>query len=146
MILQNTREKLEPLAITLVRITVGIIMVVHGWGKLQNIPQVITGFGNMNIPHPEINVYLAIAGELGGGLGLIFGLLTPLAAFGVFCVMTVAVFSVHLSSGLLAKNNGFEYPLTLWVISLYFMIRGGGPYSLDALLCGKCKSTSSCCQ
>lgn len=131
------REKFEPVFFTLLRFVVGLIMTVHGYGKLTNITQVTDSFRNMGIPYPEISTYLAIAGEFLGGLGLMVGFLTPIAAFGVACVMAVAIFHVHLANGLLTKNNGFEYPLTLLCAALYFLIRGGGKYSLDTLCCKK---------
>ena len=137
MVCGTIRNKLEPLVLTIMRVAVGVIMAGHGWDKLHNVDNIVQAFTKMGLPHPEIAVYLAIAGELGGGLGLIVGLLTPIAAFGVFCVMTVAITQVHWSNGLFAKNNGFEYPLTLFVVALYFIFRGGGPISLDALFCRK---------
>jgi Predicted membrane protein len=129
------RSRLEPVALTLLRISTGIIMAAHGWQKFQNLDKTIEQFAGMGVP--KVATYLAVAGELLGGLGLIVGLLTPLAAFGVFCVMAVAILKVHLSNGLFAKDGGFEYPLTLAMVALYFIMRGGGPYSLDALFCRK---------
>ncbi len=131
----SIRSRLEPLALTLLRISTGIIMAAHGWDKLQNLNATVEQFGAMGIP--KAGVYLAIAGELGGGLGLIVGLLTPVAAFGVFCTMAVAILHVHLKNGLFAKDGGFEYPLTLAMVALYFIMRGAGPVSLDALFCRK---------
>ncbi len=133
-------QKMETVALTLFRVTVGVIMAVHGYDKLMNIDAVAQGFGGLGIPYPKIATYLAIAGELGGGLGLIFGLLTPIAAFGVLCVMAVAVTQVHWSHGLLAKNNGFEYPLTLFMAALFFIFHGAGPISLDHIFFCKKKS------
>jgi hypothetical protein len=86
----------------------------------------------MGIPLPAVSALLATAGEFLGGLGLIFGLLTRVAAFGVFCTMAVAVFVVHLPNGLLARNNGFEFPLTLLCAAFFFIAAGAGPISLDA--------------
>ncbi|KAB2840758.1 DoxX family protein [bacterium] len=131
----SIRSRLEPLALTLLRISTGIIMAAHGWDKLQNLTATVEQFGAMGIP--KAGVYLAIAGELGGGLGLIVGLLTPVAAFGVFCTMAVAVLHVHLKNGLFAKDGGFEYPLTLAMVALYFIMRGAGPVSLDGIFCKK---------
>lgn len=131
----SIRGRLEPLALTLLRISTGIIMAAHGWDKLQNLNATVEQFGAMGIP--KAGVYLAIAGELGGGLGLIVGLLTPVAAFGVFCTMAVAVLHVHLKNGLFAKDGGFEYPLTLAMVALYFIMRGAGPISLDGIFCKK---------
>ncbi len=100
----SIRGRLESLALTLLRISTGIIMAAHGWDKLQNLNATVEQFGAMGIP--KAGVYLAIAGELGGGLGLIVGLLTPIAAFGVFCTMAVAILHVHLKNGLFAKDGG----------------------------------------
>lgn len=131
----SIRARLEPLALTLLRIGTGVVMAAHGWQKFQTLPETIEAFAGMGIP--KMGVYLAIAGELGGGLGLIFGLLTPIAAFGIFCTMVVAVTQVHLKNGLFAKDGGFEYPMTLGLVALYFIFRGAGPYGLDALFCRK---------
>ena len=79
-------------------------------------------------------VYLAIAGEFFGGLGLALGFLTRLAALGPVCTMLVAILTVHVGHGLLAKNGGFEYPLVLLLASAFFAINGAGAWSLDAAL------------
>ncbi len=139
MVCETVRNKLEPIALTLLRLSTGVIMATHGWGKLQNIAGTTEAFTNMGLPYAKGMVYLAIAGELGGGLGLLVGLLTPIAAFGILCVMAVAILKVHLHNGLVAGNNGFEYPLTLFMVALFFIIRGPGPISLDALFCRKKK-------
>ena len=102
------RERVEPIAMTLFRVTVGVVMVAHGWG-----------------------------------LGLIFGLLTPIAAAGVAFTMLVAILSAHIQNGLLAKNNGFEYPLTLMMAALWLMMRGAGPFSVDALLARRRQGSAS---
>lgn len=135
MVCGKTRTALEPIALTLLRVFVGIVMAAHGWQKVQNFAGTVEGFAGMGMPYPKIMVGLAIAGELGGGLGLILGLLTPLAAFGVFCVMATAVFKVHIGNGLFAKDGGFEFPGTLMFVALYYIFRGAGPISLDHLFC-----------
>jgi len=132
--IQKLRSKGEVPALTIFRVTVGVIMVAHGWMKITNVEQWVGNLGQMGIPAPEVAVWLAIAGELGGGLGLIVGLLTPLAALGVFFAMATAILSVHIDNGLFAKDGGFEYPLTILVAALFFVMRGGGPVSLDALV------------
>jgi hypothetical protein len=45
----------------------------------------------------------------------------------------VAIATVHFSHGLFARDNGFEYPLLLLVSCLFFVLRGAGAVSLDAL-------------
>lgn len=137
MVCESWRSKLEPYALLILRVSTGIIMAVHGWQKFSDIPKWTEQLTKMGIPFPELNAYLSIAAELLGGLGLIVGLLTPLAALGVVSTMAVAVFVVHFDNGLLAKDGGFEYPMTLMFVGLYFMMKGAGCLSLDALFCKK---------
>jgi putative oxidoreductase len=121
------------LAHSALRIVVGVIMVAHGLQKAADPAQFQQSLTGMGFPLPGLMAYLAIAGELLGGLGLVVGLLTPIAAFGVAATLLVAILAVHLKHGLFAANGGFEYPLTLLCSALWFMAAGAGPYSLDAL-------------
>ncbi|MFW6049831.1 MAG: DoxX family protein [Myxococcota bacterium] len=134
MELSETRRRASTAALTVLRLTLGIIMTAHGWQKLVDTQATIEGFTQMGVPAPGVTVYLAMAGELLGGLGLIFGALTPVAAFGVLAVMVGAIFTVHIGNGLFAQNNGWEFPLLILMTSLYFMARGAGPVSVDALV------------
>ena len=134
MVCSKEWGKLSVIVYPFLRIVIGVIMAVHGWGKLNSLEQWTAHVEKMGIPFPEISAYLGVAGEFLGGLGLIAGLFTPVAAFGVFCTMLVAIFAVHWKNGLLAKNGGFEYPLSLMMISLYFIFQGGGRWSLDHIL------------
>lgn len=131
--IETSSGRAEETTVTLLRVTAGIIFMVHGAQKLADIPGTAQSFAGLGIPMPEYSVYLAIAGELLGGLGLLLGLLTRVAAFGPFCVMLVAIISAHLKNGLLAKDGGFEYPLVLGLVSLFFIAHGAGSFALDAL-------------
>lgn len=124
------------ITMTILRIVVGVIMVAHGAQKLMNIDGFQSHLAQLGMPMPETFGLLAIAAEFLGGLGLIAGLLTRVAAFGVFCTMAVAIYLVHLPNGLMASNNGFEFPLTLLCAALFFVASGAGPYSVDAWLRG----------
>jgi putative oxidoreductase len=121
-------------ALTVLRVVVGVIMAAHGLQKVMDPSQFQANLAHMGFPMPSVMAYLTIAGELFGGIGLALGLLTPIAAFGVACVMTVAITVVHLKHGLFAANGGFEYPLVLLASSLWFMAAGAGPWSLDGLI------------
>jgi putative oxidoreductase len=122
------------LALTVLRVAVGAILVAHGWEKLNDIQGTTASFARLGIPAPALSVYLAILGELFGGLGLALGALTPLAALGPVLVLTGAIYFVHRDSGLFNRNGGWEFPLTLLLVSLYFVARGPGPLSVDALV------------
>jgi len=68
---------------------------------------------------------------------LIIGLLVRPAALTLAFTMVVAITTVHLQNGLFMSNNGYEYALTLLVVSLGFMIRGAGSVSVDRVLHSK---------
>jgi putative oxidoreductase len=72
--------------------------------------------------------------EFFGGLLLALGLFTrPVAAL-IAGMMAVAVVTVHLPAGFFWTNGGYEYPLFWGLVALSFVLRGGGRYSLDALI------------
>jgi putative oxidoreductase len=132
-------------AITVLRLVLGIVFFAHGAQKLlgwfgrygfTGTMGFLTGM--MHIP--AVFAFLAIAAEFFGGLGLIFGLLTRVAAFGIFCNMIVAVAMVHHQFGFFMnwtgaqKGEGYEYHLLLLAASVFLMIRGAGAASVDRLL------------
>lgn len=129
----DARSSADAAAVTVLRVGIGAILAVHGAMKLMDVPGTMQGFAHLGIPYPQYAVYLAIAGELLGGLGLIVGLLTRVAAVGTLSSMAVAIAYAHWGHGLLSQNGGFEYPLTLALVSLFFISHGAGPVSLDAL-------------
>lgn len=131
------QKNFEEVAYLILRLTVGVIMAVHGWGKLTDFNTWSGHVVAMGIPLPTVSAYLAVAGEFLGGLGVIVGALTRVAAFGIACTMAVAILAVHISHGLLAKNNGFEYPLTLLVAAIFIMAKGSGCFGVDAFFCKK---------
>ena len=89
---------------------------------------------------PAAFAALAISAEFFGGIGLILGLLTRVAAFGIAVNMLVAVFTVHLQFGFFAnwtgtqKGEGYEYHLLVLAMAVFLMIRGGGALSVDRKL------------
>jgi putative oxidoreductase len=83
---------------------------------------------------------LAITAEFFGPLGLALGLLTRVAAFGIACIMLVAIITVHWPHGFFMnwfgnqKGEGFEYHLLVLGIAVTVMIIGAGKWSLDGFL------------
>jgi putative oxidoreductase len=134
-------------ALTILRLVLGIVFFAHG---AQKVLGWFGGYGfsgtmgffthQMGIPAPL--AFLAIMAEFLGGLGLVLGFLTRIAAFGVFCNMLVAVGMVHHQFGFFAnwtgqqKGEGIEYHLLAIAITLAMMIAGGGALSVDASLSG----------
>jgi putative oxidoreductase len=132
-------------AIAILRLVLGIVFFAHGAQKMlgwfggYGFTGTMGFFtGVMHIPAPF--AFLAIAAEFFGGLGLIFGLLTRIAAFGIFCNMVVALATVHHNFGLFMnwtgqqKGEGYEYHLLVLAITAFLMLRGAGAFSIDRLL------------
>jgi putative oxidoreductase len=85
--------------------------------------------------------YLVCFTEFLGGIGLVLGLLTRIAALGVAAVMVGAIVKVHLPNGFFmnwdlapGKGHGFETNLALLAMALACVIAGGGELSIDRLL------------
>jgi len=132
-------------AIAILRLTFGLVFAAHGAQKMLGW---FGGYGfsgtmgffthQMGIPAPL--AFLAICAEFFGGLGLIVGFLSRIAAFGIICNMLVAIVMVHAQNGLFMnwagnqKGEGFEYHLLAIAIALAVVIKGSGALSVDHLL------------
>jgi putative oxidoreductase len=121
--------------LTLLRAMVGIVFVAHGYQKffVWGIGGVTGAFAQMGIPAPHVSAYLAASAEFFGGLFLLLGLLTRLAAIPVAITMIVAILQVHLKGGFFAPQ-GVEYPLTLLVANIALIVAGGGALALDNVI------------
>jgi len=132
-------------AIAILRLTFGLVFAAHG---AQKVLGWFGGYGfsgtmgffthQMGIPAPL--AFLAICAEFFGGLGLIVGFLSRIAAFGIICNMLVAIVLVHAQNGLFMnwagnqKGEGFEYHLLAIAIGLLILFKGSGAMSVDRLL------------
>jgi len=129
-------------ATALLRLVLGIVFFAHGAQKMlgwfggYGFAGTMGFFtGMMHIPAPF--AFLAIAAEFFGGLGLILGFLTRIAAFGIAVNMVVAIVMVHSSFGFFMnwsgtqKGEGFEYHLLTLAMTAFLMIRGAGALSVD---------------
>jgi putative oxidoreductase len=130
---------LSPFAEPLVRVAAGLLLLPHGAQKLfgwfGGYGVDATGqFFAAKLGLPESFALLAGLIEVFGGLALAAGFLTRAAAALVFGLMAVAIIWVHLPVGYFWMTGGFEYPLMWAVVALAFVFRGGGAYSVDALI------------
>lgn len=119
---------------TLARWTVGWIFVLSGWGKLHNLDQVIQYFGELGIPHPELQAPFAAGTELVCGALVLIGLFTRVAGVPLIVVMIVAIVTAQKEN---VGSVGDLFGLIEWCyISLlvWLGVAGPGPLSLDALL------------
>jgi putative oxidoreductase len=113
------------------RIVVGYTFMLTGWGKLNNLPQMIENFREWGIPAPEIMTPIASGIECFGGLFLILGFLTRISGGALAVVMVVAVIAAKLSDiDSLETLLGFE-EATYFAVFTWLAICGAGKASLD---------------
>ncbi|MGA2494155.1 MAG: DoxX family protein [Roseiarcus sp.] len=132
-------QALSPFAEPLVRVAAGLMLLPHGAQKLfgwfGGYGVDATGqFFAAKLGLPASFALLAGLIEVFGGLALTVGFLTRVAAALVFALMAVAVIWVHLPIGYFWMTGGLEYPLMWGLVALAFVFRGGGAYSVDALI------------
>src|ERR1700757_3933242 len=135
--IRNLLKTDDNTATTILRLVLGFVFFAHGAQKMlgwfggYGFSGTMGYFtGAMHIP--ALFAFLAIAAEFFGGLGLILGFLTRIAAFGITVNMLVAVALVHRSFGFFMnwtgtqKGEGFEYHLLVLAITAFLMIRSAG--------------------
>ncbi|WP_234336696.1 DoxX family protein [Streptomyces xylophagus] len=118
----------------LVRVVVGLIMIMHGvnhWrggGRIEGTARWFTGLG---LRQGVLQAWMSVFTEVGAGVLLILGLLTPLACAAVISVMLVAGLLAHRPNGFFVFKDGYEYVLTLAVVALALAVLGPGRWSVD---------------
>lgn len=149
---RETMKKLmitaNDIALTTLRLVLGVVFFAHGAQKMLGW---FGGYGfngtmgylthMAHLPTPI--AFLVICIEFFGGLGLIVGLLTRIAALGIGVQMIGAVLTVHLANGFFMnwagnqKGEGYEYHLLAIAIAGVLLSRGAGAFSVDRALAGK---------
>jgi putative oxidoreductase len=122
------------------RLVLGVIMVSHGYTKIIPTGALYTFSHTVGRMHLPVWLgYLAAFSEFFGGMLLIVGLLTRVAALMTAIEMAVAIIKVHLHGGLLGSNS-FAFPLACFAIALMLVFTGCGWLGLDDFV-GKGRGT-----
>ena len=134
----------DDLIFTILRLVLGVVFFAHGAQKMlgwfggHGFHATMGFFAHLGMPAPV--ALLVICTEFFGGLGLIVGLLTRIAALGIAGEMIGAILMVHLANGFFMnwignqKGEGFEYHLLVIAMAAALLLRGAGAFSLDRLL------------
>lgn len=130
--------------LTILRLAAGIMIFPHGlqktfgWFGGAGFSAQMAGFEQMHIP--AIFAFLAIMAEFLGGIGLILGALTRIAALGLAVDMMAGVYLMHWHNGFFMnwsgqqKGEGFEFHILVVAMAIVLMARGGGAASVDRAL------------
>ncbi len=141
---------------TILRVVLGVVFFPHGMQKLTTMYGGYGFAGTMgwftgSLHITSLFAFLAIMAEGVGWMGLILGLLTRVAAFGITVNMVVAVYLLHWKNGFFMNwlgamtsagkpaGEGFEYHLLVIAIGIALMARGGGRWSIDRAIGEKMK-------
>ena len=127
-------EKLNCIPKFLARLTIGMVFIESGWGKLNHLPKVVEYFKNLGIPAAEIQAPFVAMTEFSCGLLVFLGIQTRLASMPLICIMIVAIMT--------AKLKEFEHWTDLFaaseflyiVVLLYLITEGPGMLSVDTLI------------
>jgi putative oxidoreductase len=127
------------IALLLLRLVVGLTLAGHGVQKLfgwfggPGLTRLRQVFEKQGFKPVWPWIALAIVGEVGGGLSVALGFLTPLGAAGILGAMAMATFKSHWKNGFWLNKGGYEYALVLLIVSIAIGLIGPGAYALDTL-------------
>lgn len=121
------------LALTLLRLAIGVIFIAHGYQKLfiYTLPGTTASFTQMGVPLAGLVAPAIALLELVGGAALIAGFGTRIVAALLALDMLGALALVHLKAGFF-NPNGVEFPLALLAVTVALALTGAGAYALDA--------------
>ncbi|MEV6337814.1 DoxX family protein [Nocardia vinacea] len=121
----------------LLRACLGLTMAAHGYGKIFSggrLAGTAAWFDSIGMKPGALHARLAAGCEVGFGIALAVGLLTPVAAAGFVALMLVAAWTVHRTNGFFIVGNGWEYNMVLAVAAIAVATLGAGRISIDRLI------------
>ena len=129
-------ESVSDLWYPMIRIAIGAILFMHGWGKVTG-PGLggVTGyFAKNGFPAPGFFAFAAMFLETVGAACIVLGLFTRFFAAAIAIELGIAFLVVHFPNGFAVGKGGYEYVLFLGIVMFAIALRGGGPYSVDRMI------------
>lgn len=128
-------DRLHPLALLVLRVVLGAVMISHGYPKVfGGLHHHVQFVGSLGIP--GWLAYFSAFAEFFGGILVIAGLITRIAALAILIDLLVAIAKVHWKHGL-SGPGGYEFPLSLAAIAFALIFFGAGPIALDSIRGGR---------
>lgn len=141
-LLTKIGDYFQPILLLILRVYWGFGLQAAGLGKFMNHESVAQFFTSLNIPHPELMVYVVAAIEFIGGWCLILGLASRFITIPIIITMVVALITAHAPEASLALTDQAKFvaqaPITYLIVSLVVFAFGPGWFSLDKLFCRTC--------
>lgn len=140
-LLLSNKSSLE-LGLLFIRMGIGLVFTIHGFMKLMGGPAKWLWLGSQ-LAHlgitflPTMWGFIAANAEFIGGLCLIFGFLTRVAALFIIGVMVVALI-YHMKNG--DEWTVYSYALSMLIVMIGLLLSGPSKYSLDEHIYNKKKS------
>ena len=127
-------DRLQPLALLVMRLALGAVMVAHGYQNLfRHLHEHVRFVASVGIP--AWLGYVSSFVEFAGGLLVLVGLFTRAAAFALCIDLIVAIWKVNWHNGL-TGDHGYEFPLALATLAFALIFLGGGPIAMDHVFHG----------
>jgi len=132
--------KKQNIGLMALRLSVGLIFIVQGWGKLNGIEGLTGMLGSIGFPAAGFFAWILALTEFLGGIGLILGIYVRMFAKLLFFVMIVALFTVHIPG----PFAGAMAPIALLGSTIAVLCLGGGAWQLMSdkecvRMCKMCK-------
>ncbi|HEY6307748.1 MAG TPA: DoxX family protein [Candidatus Angelobacter sp.] len=127
-------DRLQPLALLVLRVVLGAIMIGHGYGKvfggLSNAMHMVGSLGM-----PTWLAFPLAATEFLGGMLVIAGLFTRCVSLAMLVDMSTAIWKIHWKNGFLG-DGGYQFPLAVAAIAFALIFFGAGPIAFDSIRSG----------
>lgn len=115
-------------ALLALRIILGVILIAHGYPKLRNLKGTADWMGSVGLRPGIVFAVASVVIEFAGGLALILGFMTQIAALAIFGQFLIIALTVNRAKGL---KGGYEFDLLIAAAALLLATTGGGLFGLD---------------
>ena len=124
---------IKSLGFLLLRLSIGIMLIHHGYEKLENIENFADAFVRpLHLPFPIVSSYFAAFSEIVGSWLVIFGLGTRLGALAILGTISFAIYHALVTSGF--NIYLLELLVLYWGGAACIVLNGGGKFSIDHLI------------